>query len=74
MVLRMFEKHLFLEHVPNGVQFDGPMPGLPSTNAGGQDQGLADIGNSRIPKKRRYRILRIPTTVIEEFCSHESGM
>lgn len=39
----------------------------------GKVSGVIDLGSPETPKKRRYRVLRIPVTVIEKYLQKRGG-
>lgn len=36
-------------------------------------KGVIDLGSPETPKKRRYRVLRIPTSVVEKYALSKGG-
>ncbi len=36
-------------------------------------EGVIDLGSPETPKKRRYRVLRIPTSVVEKYLQKRGG-
>ena len=36
-------------------------------------KGVIDIGSAETPKRRRYRVLRIPRTIVEKWAIHHGG-